>query len=578
MMEDGGMIPETNGTFERATAPIRFGVMCFGPIFQKWQARCLQKLMALENVAPALLIIDDDSAERNSLASRLKRIRWNQLVFQLYNNFLVKPEASRPVDLSETFKDIPRLPCRTVKKGKFSQYFREEDIETIRNYNLDFILRFAYGIIRGEILKTPRYGVWSYHHGDEERYRGGPPCFWEIYHDDPVSGALLQRLTDRLDGGVALKKGRINTCLTSYSRNLNNILLESSGWASQVCIDLRQGAADYLEAPPSPTDAPIYYSPTNRQMAVFGAKIIRNAAKRAAQALFRHDQWNIGMAQQPIQAYLQSGKHPNIVWMPAPMKNQFFADPFALKKEDRHTILFEELDYRIGRGRIFFFQFDDDPSKAAPLPAMENSFHMSYPYLIENEGEIYCVPETYEASEIALYRAVSFPAKWEKIAALVEGVQGVDSTIAYFDRRWWLFCACQENGPNHNLFVYYADDLLGPWRSHANNPVKTDVRSARPGGTPFIHEGTLYRPAQDCSSAYGARLIINRVQKLTPEEFKEEAAGVIEPDPEGPYPDGCHTACAMGNVTIIDGKRWIFIPSAFWQTLKRGLRKIVHRG
>jgi len=44
------------------------------------------------------------------------------------------------------------------------------------------------------------FGVWSWHHGDEDKYRGGPPAFWEIVNADPVTGALLQRLTERLDG------------------------------------------------------------------------------------------------------------------------------------------------------------------------------------------------------------------------------------------------------------------------------------------------------------------------------------------------------------------------------------------
>ncbi len=36
-----------------------------------------------------------------------------------------------------------------------------------------------------------------------------------------------------------------------------------------------------------------------------------------------------------------------------------------------------------------------------------------------------------------------------------------------------------------------------PWVAHARNPVKTDARSARPGGTPFVVDGVLYRPGQD---------------------------------------------------------------------------------
>jgi methionyl-tRNA formyltransferase len=76
----------------------------------------------------------------------------------------------------------------------------------IRAHQLDFILKFAYGIIRGEVFSAARYGIWSYHHDDEEKYRGGPPWFWEILQGDPVTGAMLQWINTTLDGGVVLEK------------------------------------------------------------------------------------------------------------------------------------------------------------------------------------------------------------------------------------------------------------------------------------------------------------------------------------------------------------------------------------
>ncbi len=47
------------------------------------------------------------------------------------------------------------------------------------------------------------------------------------------------------------------------------------------------------------------------------------------------------------------------------------------------------------------------------------------------------------------------------------------------------------------------EGLEGPWEPHRRNPVKCDVRGSRPAGTPFVHGGELYRPAQDGSKRYG---------------------------------------------------------------------------
>jgi hypothetical protein len=101
---------------------------------------------------------------------------------------------------------------------------------------------------------------------------------------------------------------------------------------------------------------------------------------------------------------------------------------------------------------------------------------------------------------------------------------------------------------------------------HATNPVKVDAGSSRPAGTPFVHGGELYRPAQDCSKTYGRRIVLNRVIKLTVSEFEEERAAVVNPDSNGPYPHGLHTISSVlnaPNVTLIDGKRIVF--PKFWK-------------
>jgi hypothetical protein len=85
--------------------------------------------------------------------------------------------------------------------------------------------------------------------------------------------------------------------------------------------------------------------------------------------------------------------------------------------------------------------------------------------------------------------------------------------------------------------------------------VKTDVRSSRPAGTPFVHEGSLYRPAQDCSRTYGGRIALNRIVTLTSEDFLEEPVALIEPVRSSRYPDGVHTVSAFGEHTLVDGKR-----------------------
>jgi hypothetical protein len=183
------------------------------------------------------------------------------------------------------------------------------------------------------------------------------------------------------------------------------------------------------------------------------------------------------------------------------------------------------------------------------------------------------VPEASASGEISIYRAVTFPDRWEKHATLVSGVGGVDNTIVRFGDRWWMFAGDIADGPDFKLRIWYADDLFGPWHPHAANPVKIDVRSSRGAGTPFVVDGVLYRPSQDCSQTYGGRVIVNRVLKLTPTEFVEESARIVDPESGGPYRFGLHTLSRFGENTLVDGKQRFWSASRWVRLVKRSLRK-----
>ena len=64
-----------------------------------------------------------------------------------------------------------------------------------------------------------------------------------------------------------------------------------------------------------------------------------------------------------------------------------------------------------------------------PVAAIELPLHMSYPFLVEDDGKVYCVPEMANADEIAIFRADEFPHRWSKAGVLVSGFAGVDPTV-----------------------------------------------------------------------------------------------------------------------------------------------------
>jgi hypothetical protein len=283
--------------------------------------------------------------------------------------------------------------------------------------------------------------------------------------------------------------------------------------------------------------------------------------RRTYARLIQHEGWNVGLVSHPISAFLDPDFRPVISWCPSPGLHKFLADPFVAVRDGRTYVLCEEFDYTVYRGRIVCFEVDRTRVTSFPEVVMDFRHHVSYPYLLNHNDAYYCIPETARANEISLYKAEDFPRNWRKVKTLVRNFSGIDPTVFQYGRFWWLACTDLQSGPNDKLYMWYANDLFGPWKSHRANPVKIDRGSARSAGTPFRYKGRVYRPAQDLSyGSYGRqRIVINRLVKLTPSEFQEEAAAVVTPSSERPYPDAIHTLSSATNNTIVDGNRFRFI-------------------
>lgn len=268
------------------------------------------------------------------------------------------------------------------------------------------------------------------------------------------------------------------------------------------------------------------------------------------------ERWNIGIVKAPIAAFLEARFQPTVRWLPELPANRYRADPFALPAQPNQplTLLFEEFDYRNGRGIVTAATWRPGGVELHEVQGFPPDVHLSYPFLFEHAGTIFCVPESWQARRVSLYRALTFPQRWELAATLIDNFPGVDSTLFVFGGRWWLACTHQDIDPFGRLWLWHAPLLEGPWRPHRGNPVKTDLRSSRPGGTPFWFDGQLYRPAQNDADGYGRSVIIHRLRRLDEECFDEVPVREINASPEWRWRDGVHTLSAAGAFTLIDAK------------------------
>jgi hypothetical protein len=91
---------------------------------------------------------------------------------------------------------------------------------------------------------------------------------------------------------------------------------------------------------------------------------------------------------------------------------------------------------------------------------------------------------------------------------------------------------------------------------------------------PFEHDGNLYRPGQDCATAYGNAIAFSRIAKLTPLEYTEELVSTFDSSATGAHTDGTHTISFARNVVAIDAKETIWAsPRLIGQRIARLLSR-----
>ena len=294
-------------------------------------------------------------------------------------------------------------------------------------------------------------------------------------------------------------------------------------------------------------------------------RLNQNKFKHRIQQLFYFDKWNIGIINAPIEEVaLQKEKIWEVNWLEEAQETQFNADPFGCEYEGNHILLFE--NYSNEKGKISSKKNTEEIKSQLELP-----IHLSYPYTLFYEGRWYCLPEQSASNKLEFFQIHPTTYELEHPVEILSNFKAVDPSLILKDGKWYLFCTDASNkGADIRLHIFIADSLLGPYRPHQKNPVKTDISSARCGGKIFTHEGIFYRPAQDSSQTYGGEIVINRIDSLTEDNFSETEINRIQPvHLQGKYNKGCHTLSSLGKRTLVDGKREIFSFRNFFQKFRK---------
>jgi len=527
-----------------------------------WVAKIVEDIQASDFARIHLVVLNTPIVQTPTTWKKRLVASWRLTAFNRYEQWdyqrnRLKQDAKASTDLSEILRDVPAIRVEPQRKG-FTDRFDDESLSRILTAELDVLFRFGFRIIRGGVLDAARFGVWSFHHDDNEEYRGGPPLFWEIYESNPVSGTILQRLTDTLDGGQVLYRGYSSTNFSSLYLNRNPVYWKTAEFALRRLRDLHERGYDYLKSlrgyqKNGHYTKPIYRTPNAAQMSIYLARRAGRSIQGRLRGHFKGNapQWFLSVRRRTSGRGFDDPSGYRIV---LPPEGRFYADPILFKRDGRTFLFFENYSYAEGRASISCAQLNSDGSLGDVFEVLRCPYHLSYPFVFEHEGEVYMIPESKQNRTVELYRAEEFPRRWKLEAVLMKDVFAVDSTIHVQDGRFWMFAGVS-NGLYSNsdeLGIFYADRLTGPWTAHRNNPVVSDVRRARPAGALFYWQGRLIRPSQDCGRTYGYALNFSELVKLNEEEYEERQIGRIGPEwAKGNL--GTHTYSVSEDFEVIDG-------------------------
>jgi hypothetical protein len=388
-------------------------------------------------------------------------------------------------------------------------------------------------------------GVWSFRLGEDDD--PALPFAREIASGARTFAvALVRRNGERCE---MLRSGRF-AVTRWYPGTLRIALSHAARWPATLAAAAANGAR--LDALPGEVATRRGALGALERVRFAGALAARLAGA-AATALFEVDEWNVGFVDGGTRALLSEAPL-QVRWLPRPERTAFIADPFVVERGGVRALFVETIGADDERGAIEALVLDENDRVVRRERVIDVATHLSYPYPLELDGELYLVPESSASNEVPLYRCVRFPDRWERDGTLFAGFDGVDTTLFRHDERWWAFCTRWSRGSTLALYAFYAETPRGRWTEHALNPIVVDVASARPAGQPFVVDGVLYRPAQDCSETYGGSLAIARIDELTPTAYRETIVRRHSARAFGRWNDGIHNVSFSGETVVVDGK------------------------
>lgn len=228
------------------------------------------------------------------------------------------------------------------------------------------------------------------------------------------------------------------------------------------------------------------------------------------------------------------------------------ADPFLFEYRGETYIFAELYDYIHCRGSIGYCKWNGKKFGKWKQIILE-SYHLSYPYIFEKDGNIFIMPESGADKSLYLYHAINFPDQWKKEKILRENVTYGDTTLFMWEDHEY---ALTYDVKNENKYELVLLDMEDSKNDYTLENIK-NINMCRPAGKVMKIKEEHMRPAQKCVNDYGEGLVFYKYN-CEQGRYSEKEIEIIVPQnlkySKKILLDGMHTYNTSKHFEVIDLK------------------------
>lgn len=276
--------------------------------------------------------------------------------------------------------------------------------------------------------------------------------------------------------------------------------------------------------------------------------------KRMIKMLFYHESWDI-MILKDHGSHLFPDNTLEILSKTAAQqlkkKYTFQADPFIIEKADKLYVFYEAFSFRNSKGTLRCRILDRELTEIddVKLEGFDDlKCHLSFPFLIHINDQLFMIPESSERKEVILFQSVEFPVRWKKIKVLISDTEVTDNVFLTINETCYLLSTTMDN----EIIIHSAENIYGQWQRIAPS-LKVSNHHHRGAGAPYLVDNKMYFLTQECTpETYGKSIYIKELVTLSNTVFDESLIEKINSSIN--HSDGVHTLNFSNNYIVYDTK------------------------